>query len=972
MARDRNHNLKITNSNKHLLDVFSDDLYLELGSIDYEPLTDLLNKKMVEYDKISHFDIINKGLGSISCDSEELSHKLPFIKLNNIVQKNKSCQLVITYGLLLRRKGYKEHFTPIILIPVRLFYENDTIYFQMMNKPLVNPHIFGEFGKNYETFDKLDSVHSMDKFIMSFLNNHTHNVRYENYMTVMNFNQPEINVRHEKYKVDTSVGGNLIDTYSITCEDDYYNITPLDRNQRTILAMASKGDSFAIAGYEGTGKTTTLINIAADAIKNGKRVLYISNNDSTLETVANVFAENSLQKYVSNLTNSFSMFNEKVPVGKKSIILEQVVKNSLTEPYQKIGSLCELYASKIRNYLLIEIMKELIVTQKPEELFDDKIMKNSYRLYKHEITEVLQALGKIEEEMVKMPSFINSHFINIPITHNIKDYKEPLTLLEKIHDNYCILKETKDILEKNYGFDDITDYALFINKIKQYEKLNKTKVPSSWLKIDYSQNDFKEKFINFKKAKELFTKIKEEIFSYNELKNTIDSMYTEKIKKFDVEKAIELVTQPYFDKDSKEVIPVLKDYQLISNTLHKTIDYCADLETHFAKLKSKLGFTIEFSESNILNQIIDFIYVLDKGYFSKVWCDYDNRDGIYRKMVNIEKSLDKYQDCIKVYQKYFDNLYNLDAYIKMLEKKNKDENSKYKKAPVSELLDCLVFIKEMQDKEGQMKKDYKELTYTEYKYNVHISDVYKEFNEKHDLIENKNSRIQIEKHFQDLRGSGIVDVLTLAKEYKIIEKNIIQNYQFFQQYNLVSSTTTLIDQIKQIRNIQSYVKNVVACQTEMKEILRSNQETILIDDYLLLLNSLNEIKDVTYSITNNGDYKFLYEILFKGEKTIIDDIELYINDFELYLDIFKNPNCLIKSFEPFYNNQIIIHLRNANKTIEDIKDLFKIYVKMFKSNISKLSIGNCHKNCREFFSYHLKIFIFSISQNLIVYIIFKR
>ena len=280
MAREKKHNMKISNSNKHLLDVFSDDLYLELGSIDYDPLNNLLNKKLVDFKQLSCLEIINKGLGSMNCDCDELSHKLPFIKLNNIVEKNKSCQLVLTYGLLLRRQGYKEHFSPIILIPVKLFFEDDTIYFQMISKPIVNPHIITEVTKSSDISEKLDSIHSMDKFIMTFLNNHTHNVRYENYLTVMTINRPEINLRHEKYAIDTSVDSKLIDSYSVDTVNDYYNITTLDRPQRKILAMASEGNSFAITGYEGTGKSTTLINIAADAIKKGKRVLYISNNDS--------------------------------------------------------------------------------------------------------------------------------------------------------------------------------------------------------------------------------------------------------------------------------------------------------------------------------------------------------------------------------------------------------------------------------------------------------------------------------------------------------------------------------------------------------------------------------------------------------------------------------------------------------------------------------------------------------------------
>jgi hypothetical protein len=118
MPRDKKSNMKIHNSNKHLLDVFSDDLYLELGSIAYDPLNDLLNKKIVDFTKFAYPDIINNGLGAMRCYSEELSYKLPFLRLQNLVEKNKAYQLVLTYGLLLRRKGYKEYFSPIVFCEI--------------------------------------------------------------------------------------------------------------------------------------------------------------------------------------------------------------------------------------------------------------------------------------------------------------------------------------------------------------------------------------------------------------------------------------------------------------------------------------------------------------------------------------------------------------------------------------------------------------------------------------------------------------------------------------------------------------------------------------------------------------------------------------------------------------------------------------------------------------------------------------
>ena len=91
---------------------------------------------------------------------------------------------------------------------------------------------------------------------------------------------------------------------------------------------------------------------------------------------------------------------------------------------------------------------------------------------------------------------------------------------------------------------------------------------------------------------------------------------------------------------------------------------------------------------------------------------------------------------LKIYYKYFDNLNTIDTYINVLKRKNRDENSKYKKVPVKELLDCLSFIKEHKDKVDTLRKDYKELTYAEHKYKVHVSDIYKEFIYLYNEIEN--------------------------------------------------------------------------------------------------------------------------------------------------------------------------------------------------------------------------------------------
>lgn len=937
MVREKKNSIRISSQNEHLLDVFSNDLYLELGSLDYEPLNNLLNKKLVDFKDLSDFDILKDGLGSMQCGSDELQYKLPFLQFDNIVNKNKSYRLVLTYGLLVHRNGYKETFIPIILIPVKMYFEDDTILFQMINKPMINSHINIENVDKKLSFtnDKLDSIYNMDKFIMSFLNNHTNNIRSESYLTIINLEEPDINIHHDKFHLDSSVGATVIDKYNVSENGDIYNITPLDKHQRNAVAMASKGFSFAITGYEGTGKTTTLLNIASDAIKNGKRVLYISNNDSTLKKVYDVFCENDLQGYVSLLSQSFNKVNERIYDNRRGQMLESVVKNDLNSLYQQVDHISDQFAQKTHNYLLLEVMNELILTPKQEKLFDDKVMKNAYKLYKQEIKETLCALKEIELLMEKIPSFTNSNFINIPVTNDIHDASMPIELIEKIYSNYCFLKEEKDILEKKYGFAKLTNVALFKNKIKDYIKLNKLMVPKSWYIIDQNEKNLKDMFANFKHANNLFNQIKEEILTYNSIDYTITSLYHSNYVNFNVNQAITMITDKYFTIDDKDIDIVLTDYETIATEMNKAFEYCNELKLCFARLKSRLGLTIDLSETKIINEVLDFIYVLDKGYFAKAWCDYENRYGIHKKMASIEEILDQYEESTKVYHKYFDSISNLDNNIKILEKKRKDENSKYRGVLINTLLESLYFIRDYNLKISQMKKDYKELTYEEHQYNVHISDVFKEFIEKHDLISDKTTRIQIEKTFQDLRGSGIVDILSLAKQLKKAMLNVNVAYDFFAHYNLVRDDRNLVTKVSQIYNMEIYVNNVIKCQKTMKSLLKANNDVVLINDYLVLSQNVETFNNIRDNINSNKEYKYLYQDLFNGEKTDIEQLELMIMEFDSYLDVFKDENCIIKSFEPKFNGQVVIHLQSSEKIIEDIANLFQAYVKIFKVNSSK-------------------------------------
>lgn len=938
MTREKKNSVKLSERNEHLLDVFSDDLYLELGCIEYDPLNNLLSKKLVDYKDIAYSDIMKKGIGSMSCGNDDLASKLPFLYFQNLVSKNKSYKLVITYGMMIRRNGYKESFTPIVLIPVKMYFENNSILFQMISRPFINPYIKKdnyESVENIEFTEKLDNIYNIDKYILSIMKNHTNNFRLENYLTVINTKQSEITLRHELFKLDNHFGAQLFEKYSVDSEDTIYNITNLDKTQRNAVAVAHSGNSFALTGYQGTGKTLTLINIASDFIKQGKRVLYISNNDNTLCNVNEVFRECKLNSYISDFTLSFDKVNEKNVDIKKSQIFDNIEKSEIKDYYESIDSIMKNFTNKRKNYLIIELMNELILTPKPETLFNEKIMKNAYSLYKHEIKEVVESLVKIESLMKNIPSFINSHFINIPITHNIVSSTEPLYLIEQLYNNFCFLNEEKNILEKNYGFSNIKNYALFKNIIKNYFNLNKAIVPVSWYRDQNDETDINKRFYNYLRARELFEQIKSETMLSKNYEYLLNKKYDLANNDFDVKKAIFEITDKYFEVTDDNINLVLKDYVEIEQELSKAVAYCKDLDNYSNKLNLVLRLSLDMNNTKVIEELLECIFVLEKGYFSKAWLDYESREETYKRVVFIEQILDKYEEAIKVYSKYFDSIANIDAHIKTLIKKNKDAHRKYHGILINELLTYVHFIKEHHLEIPQLKKEYLELTNSHYEYNVHISDILKEFIDKHHLISDKQLRIELEKSFQKMSYEQTKPLLIWAKEVKKAIYNVSNSYQFFKKYNLVDNVIGSIDKSNQIRGIIKYVKNVFKWQSKMHRLLKQKRDEILMDIYLDLSNTQDSLQSINSKINNNEEYKILYEKLFDGENTNIDLLEKIINDYASYIEVFENPECFTNSFLVSYNNELCIHLKNSEAFIEEINSQFQNYVKIFKTNISK-------------------------------------
>ena len=96
---------------------------------------------LVRYSDLAYFAIQNKGIGTSDIKNIKLKEKIPYFYFENFTHKDADKKLFITYGIIIQRRGYKEHFTPIILLPVDIMVDDSDIWFQMNGSPLENPYL---------------------------------------------------------------------------------------------------------------------------------------------------------------------------------------------------------------------------------------------------------------------------------------------------------------------------------------------------------------------------------------------------------------------------------------------------------------------------------------------------------------------------------------------------------------------------------------------------------------------------------------------------------------------------------------------------------------------------------------------------------------------------------------------------------------------------------------------------------------
>ncbi|HQM17662.1 MAG TPA: hypothetical protein PKZ13_00025 [Bacilli bacterium] len=948
MIQGSNRKMRLSNSATYLQDIFSNTPYIELGNIDYEIMEKILNFERIRIEEISDFNIQNSGMSNFKINRESLQNIIPYMFIDSLNKKNRVYQLFLTYGLVRYRDNNKEEkFAPIVLIPVNLYFENNQIYLQKYARPIANDILINILSTILtsdqrrllptQVLDRFDSLYSIDRYILQLANIEGLDVKLENYLTIAKTVEDRPDLKHSKFPIVRDQNEALLDKlYSKECNLRY--IAPLNKKQREALYNASIGNSFVIVGRLGTGKTLTLTNICLEAITQGKRILYISNQDETLETVFNKFNSLNLENYVVNFANSFAYFNygevSPYPKGKFEELTE---KAEVLELYKEVNDYESKIYSKIQDYRYVEVLTELAVLS----LRKKKILEidNLDILYKYEFLDVIKALEEIESYRKIIPSISKNKWHQVLISSDFLSRNNILDVLKQIKEDFLIIEKEKQTLETKYGVVPQDSLSRFRNTVSNIKKLALADLPESWKKVG---------FASYEEAIEEFEGLKAIINSLKEIEYSLDAKWKD-YKQIDIDALIKEALGKHSKKDIEYINALLKARTDVTS-LNNNFAYQKELyEINSRILEEAFGIELYLNDE-MQENLIEFLDLYKNGDFKFKDLVVYSQDKIFvRQLFRAEAIALRYSRMIDEFQKEYPyiKMNNLESYVSILAKDKKGKMDKQ--------------ILNAYRKEGQRKvKEDSETLIKKTKQAIDsqrglmkLDRIYENHFLGSDFLGTVRRYKNIETFFEKNRNvnfkKALVKLAIALETYKEQEKTELTNAlnaysgsigeinkltRSYAVFGFESKKNSFKDIYQELTNFYDYISSLYKTNDILLEQLVNRKKYVALEEYYILSESKKKISEYIKGLENNKKYQKVYGVMYQNEETNLNTIQRTLQNFKKYCESFIDDSKVIASLNPKNYQEIDEHLSTASEASEGLNRSFQNYAKYFQTGVS--------------------------------------
>lgn len=225
---------------------------------------------------------------------------------------------------------------------------------------------------------------------------------------------------------------------------DTFQVVDADSSQQDAILLSKKGISFVLQGPPGTGKSQTITNIIAEAISDGKKVLFVSEKMAALEVVKKRLIEAgiddfclTLHSYKANKKEILNQLAKTLSIQKISLRADAIYKlslleekrNKLNEYQEQLHEKCETL--NISIYEANGRLAKLSATQ--DIIFGISNIENTdmelLNKYRYLLNEFSKTIGKLSEDYSENPWYgCNVPAVTHELRHDIEVNLERLSL----------------------------------------------------------------------------------------------------------------------------------------------------------------------------------------------------------------------------------------------------------------------------------------------------------------------------------------------------------------------------------------------------------------------------------------------------------------------------------------------------------------------------------------------------------------
>ena len=435
--------------------------------------------------------------------------------------------LYLTFGMLKWKEIDNSEIisSPIILVPARLKIEtiNEPYILNLLDDEIIlNPSLCfkfeNDFGIILPEYDEHEyNIKSYISKINEIAKRNDWQVNEEVHLALLSFLKINMYEDLDKNKdkivsnpIIKSLTGNSSEVIQVPHELNNYDhdkiIRPIetfqvvdaDSSQQDAILLSKKGISFVLQGPPGTGKSQTITNIIAEAISDGKKVLFVSEKMAALEVVKKRLNETKLDDFCltlhshkANKKDILGQLEKTLNIPKIKVKDEVLYKLSeLEEKRRKLNEYQEELHTKCMplNTSIYEINGKLAKLENIDDVvFSMDYIENTdtdkFNKYKYLINEYAKTIGKKSKDYANNPWYgCNVTVVTHELRHDVD------VILTRLLPNFkSFLKTYEEIINTTGANNDKNiDNVKILSDILKIS-MESPLIPENWLRSDIDE-----------------------------------------------------------------------------------------------------------------------------------------------------------------------------------------------------------------------------------------------------------------------------------------------------------------------------------------------------------------------------------------------------------------------------------------------------------------------------------------------------